>query len=57
MAGGLLPGCGEGDAEGGGGGEAAQKMVLHGRSARYNQTLTDIYVNMLRGTTAAFAAE
>ncbi len=39
-----------------GGGEAAQKLVLHGRTLRYNKTLTDAYVNMLRGTTEAFAA-
>ncbi|MBE2199644.1 MAG: acyl-CoA mutase large subunit family protein [Anaerolinea sp.] len=39
-----------------GGGEEAQKMVMHGRTARHNKTLTDAYVNMLRGTTEAFAA-
>ncbi|MCA9962144.1 MAG: acyl-CoA mutase large subunit family protein, partial [Anaerolineales bacterium] len=39
-----------------GGGDAAQKLTLHGRTQRYNKTLTDAYVNMLRGTTEAFAA-
>ncbi|MCB8923056.1 MAG: acyl-CoA mutase large subunit family protein [Ardenticatenaceae bacterium] len=39
-----------------GGGDEAQKMVMHGRTARANKTLTDAYVNMLRGTTEAFAA-
>ncbi len=39
-----------------GGGETAQKLVLHGRTLRHNKTLTDAYVNMLRVTTEAFAA-
>lgn len=37
-------------------GEAGQKLTLHGRTLRYNKTLTDAYVNMLRVTTEAFAA-
>ncbi len=37
-------------------GEAGQKLTLHGRTLRYNKTLTDAYVNMLRMTTEAFAA-
>lgn len=38
-----------------GGNETAQKMVLHGRTARWNKTLTDAFVNMLRVTTEAFS--
>ncbi len=39
------------------GGDAdAQKMTLHGRSARWNKSLNDITVNLLRSTTEAFAA-
>ena len=38
-----------------GGDEQAQKMTIHGRSARWNKTLTDAYVNMLRVTTEAFS--
>jgi methylmalonyl-CoA mutase len=38
-----------------GGSETAQKMVIHGRSARWNKTVTDPYVNMLRVTTEALA--
>ena len=33
----------------------AQKMMIHGRSTRWNKTQTDVYVNMLRTTTEAFA--
>ena len=39
-----------------GGGAEAQKLVLHGRTLRYNKTRTDPHVNMLRVTTEAFAA-
>lgn len=39
-----------------GGGEEAQKMIIHARTSRYNQTLYDPYVNLLRTTTEAFAA-
>lgn len=39
-----------------GGDTDACKMVIHGRTARFNKTQTDPYVNMLRGTTEAFAA-
>ncbi len=38
-----------------GGGEEAQKMTLHVRTSRWNKTLYDPYVNMLRTTTEAFA--
>lgn len=43
-------------AESCGGGVEAQKMTVHARTSRYNQTLYDPYVNMLRTTTEAFAA-
>lgn len=39
-----------------GGSEAAQKMQMHTRSSRWNKTITDPTVNMLRVTTEAFAA-
>jgi methylmalonyl-CoA mutase len=39
-----------------GGGEEAQKMHLHGRTARRNKTTVDPHVNMLRVTTEALAA-
>jgi len=39
-----------------GGSEASQKVTLHSVSARYNKTVYDPYVNMLRTTTEAFSA-
>jgi methylmalonyl-CoA mutase len=39
-----------------GGGEAAQGMRLHGRSAYFNKTTLDPHVNMLRVTTEGLAA-
>jgi methylmalonyl-CoA mutase len=39
-----------------GGDEDAQKMHLHGRTARRNKTTVDPHVNMLRATTEALAA-
>jgi methylmalonyl-CoA mutase len=38
-----------------GGGEAAQKMRIHGRTSIWNKTVYDPYVNMLRTTAEAFA--
>ncbi|GAB4440101.1 MAG: methylmalonyl-CoA mutase family protein [Anaerolineae bacterium] len=38
-----------------GGSEASQKINLHARTAAWNKTITDPYVNMLRVTTEAFA--
>lgn len=39
-----------------GGNEEAQKMAIHGRTSKFNQTILDPYVNMLRTTTEAFSA-
>lgn len=39
-----------------GGGEAAQKVWIHGKTAEFNKSTYDIYVNMLRTTTEAFSA-
>lgn len=39
-----------------GGNETSQKAVLNSTSARYNKTVYDPYVNMLRTTTEAFSA-
>jgi len=39
-----------------GGDEQAQKMLIHGRSSIFYQTVYDPYVNMLRTTTEAFSA-
>lgn len=39
-----------------GGDENAQKMLIHGRSSIFYQTVYDPYVNMLRTTTEAFSA-
>lgn len=39
-----------------GGGAAAQAISIQARTARWNKTLVDPYVNMLRVTTEAFAA-
>ena len=38
-----------------GGSEKAQQMVLHTRTSRWNKTVYDPYVNMLRATTEAFS--
>ncbi len=38
-----------------GGAAEAQKMHLHGRTSRWNKTVYDPYVNMLRTTTEAFS--
>lgn len=38
-----------------GGGAAAQKQVAHGRTTRWNKTVLDPHVNLLRTTTEAFA--
>jgi methylmalonyl-CoA mutase len=38
-----------------GGNAAAQRMVIHARTADWNKTVYDPYVNMLRVTTEAFA--
>lgn len=38
-----------------GGSEEAQKLTLHVRTAHFNQTALDPYVNLLRGTVEAFA--
>lgn len=38
-----------------GGDAAAQRLTIHVRSSRWNVTALDPYVNMLRGTIAAFA--
>ncbi len=39
-----------------GGNEEAQKMHIHARTSLWNKSTLDPYVNMLRGTTEAFAA-
>ncbi len=39
-----------------GGNSESQKMRIHARTALWNKTTLDPYVNMLRGTTEAFAA-
>ncbi len=39
-----------------GGDENAQKMLIHGRTSIFTQTVYDPYVNMLRTTTEAFSA-
>ncbi len=36
--------------------EEAQKMIIHARTSAFTKTVGDIYVNMLRGTSEAFAA-
>ena len=38
-----------------GGNDVSQNMTIHGRTALWNKTLYDSYVNMLRATTEAFA--
>jgi len=38
-----------------GGGAAAQRLVCHGRTTRWNKTVLDQHVNLLRTTTEAFA--
>ncbi|MFH1090092.1 MAG: methylmalonyl-CoA mutase family protein, partial [Pseudomonadota bacterium] len=38
-----------------GGGEASQKMKIHGRTSAWTKTVYDPYVNMLRNTTEALA--
>ena len=38
-----------------GGSAEAQRMTIHGRTAEWNKTIYDPYVNMLRVTTEAFA--
>jgi methylmalonyl-CoA mutase len=39
-----------------GGSNKSAGMTIHGKTSRYNQTICDPYVNMLRTTTEAFAA-
>lgn len=39
-----------------GGGAAAQSLHLHARTSTYNKTVCDPHVNILRGTSEAFAA-
>ncbi|MBU2649189.1 acyl-CoA mutase large subunit family protein, partial [bacterium] len=39
-----------------GGSESSQKATLHAMSSRYNKTVHDPYVNMLRTTTEAFSS-
>ncbi len=39
-----------------GGGDEAQKMVIHARTSAWNKTAYDPYVNMLRATTESFSA-
>lgn len=39
-----------------GGNEEAQKMNIHAKTSKYNQTIFDPYVNLLRTTTEAFSA-
>lgn len=39
-----------------GGGEETQKVWIHGKTAKFNKTLYDIYVNVLRTATEGFAA-
>ncbi len=41
--------------EAAGGGTAAQRLVCHGRTTRWNKTMLDQHVNLLRTTTEAFA--
>ncbi len=41
--------------EAAGGGAAAQRLVCHGRTTRWNKTVLDPHVNLLRTTTEAFA--
>lgn len=41
--------------EAAGGGSAAQRLVCHGRTTRWNKTVLDQHVNLLRTTTEAFA--
>lgn len=38
-----------------GGNERSQKIWIHGRSARFNKSVYDIYTNVLRTTTEAFS--
>ena len=38
-----------------GGGEAAQKVWIHGKTASFNKSTYDLYVNMLRTSTESFA--
>ncbi|MBU8904988.1 acyl-CoA mutase large subunit family protein [Desertibacillus haloalkaliphilus] len=38
------------------GNKEAQKMIIHGRTSAWTKTVYDPYVNMLRGTSEAFAA-
>ncbi|RXT04205.1 methylmalonyl-CoA mutase [Ammoniphilus sp. CFH 90114] len=38
-----------------GGNEDAQKMIIHARTSKWNKTIHDPYVNMLRGTAEAFS--
>jgi methylmalonyl-CoA mutase len=42
--------------EAAGGGEAARRLVAHGRLTGWNKTLLDPHTNLLRATTEAFAA-
>ncbi len=39
-----------------GGSEESRKMTIHGRTSRFNQTVYDPYVNLLRTATEAFSA-
>lgn len=39
-----------------GGNEASQKVWIHGKTARFNKSTFDIYVNMLRTATEGFSA-
>jgi methylmalonyl-CoA mutase len=41
--------------EAAGGGAAAQRLICHGRTTRWNKTVLDQHVNLLRATTEAFA--
>jgi methylmalonyl-CoA mutase len=41
--------------EAAGGGAAAQRLVCHGRTTRWNKTVLDQHANLLRTTTEAFA--
>ncbi len=38
-----------------GGEEDKQKVWIHGKTAKFNKTIYDIYVNVLRTTTESFA--
>lgn len=38
-----------------GGNDASQKIWIHGRTANFNKSIYDLYVNMLRTTTESFA--